>query len=413
MAVDNQNHSKSDGAPELPRTSIPVGEEVHKLAEAQDSASQYVFDQLDLELRTNPESFAVRLSDYGPLWKLPRGPRQRIFNHFLRQILKPEPRVYAEPELTAEDRYQESLEDTGGFPSYEARAIARGEAMVIPTPRLHLRSVYREPPKPVDSVPDVFRRGPLNDAFLEAELGSITSEDTQVEDEKAPNVEVHAAENVEPIKFGIEPNGGVTHTRRERKSATKLQEEAFSKGGALKYLKFVSSFGDKTKEERIEVMAKSLNHMFDYEENARVTMESLQALIKLISENAGAEDELLCDRPFMKDPGPTIQRALEAVTYYREAINAMNTPKSSVKGTISERVESTVLNDTVDNVETTAAELYFREEERQKLWDIQLRGIPSTTGSRVPERFGAIDIVTDVPELASIVETRLLRGHRE
>jgi len=417
MTVDNHDHSNNEGPLEWDVAPIPPDREIHDLAEAQNGAFQYVFDQLDLEKRENPDNFAMHMSNYKPLLKLSRGPRQRIINHFVRATLKPEatapPVLVSKPpikeELTPEERYQEILEDTAGFPSYEARAMAKGEEMVIPTPQSIVRPIYYEPVEIVDTEPDVFRRGPLNDAFIEAELGSLTSEETLADEEKIPKIESLLAGDDEPIKFGIEPDGSVTHTRREQKSAKKLRGEDFSKGGGLKYLKFVSGFGDKTPEERVETMTKSLNHMFDYEENARLTMDSLEALMRLISENARAEDELLGEQPFMKKPSLIIWRALGAITCYREAIDATNNPKVRVKGTIEERLEATILGDTVDNIETTAAELYFREEERQKLWDLQLHGIPSANSSKIPERFGAIDIVKDVPELEPIVEARLLK----
>lgn len=396
MTVDNHSNGETpaEWKPALP----PFNPDIHQDAEERDRDFQYVFDQLELVRQTDPDRFPKYINAFKPLWRLPTGPRQRILNYFIQPVIEAEESQKEDPEA---DRYQEMLEDTAGIPPYEARAIARGEPMVIPRPTDVIHPTHHL----VTDETDPFHRGtPANRAFIANELARF-ERSTQ----EAEQSETLAYTWPEDVKFGVEPNGMVTHSRRERRAATVLQSPDFNQGGALRYLKVISHFGGKPREERVETMTKSLNHMFDYEEDALATIGSLGTLMKKISIEASGPDAIFGQQAFLKERDPKITHALEAITLYLEAIDARANPRKRIKGELAERMRNLVLSDTVDNIETVAAELYFREEERLKLWEVQLRGHPADRQANIPRRFGAIDIVKDIPELTEIVETRLRR----
>lgn len=390
--------------PEWNVTPIPTSDPTDReVAERRNSTFEYAIGQLELVQRDSPEDLPHAINLNKVLWKLPTEDRKRILNYFIQAEEEPE-------EDTREARRKERLQDAAGKPVNEANAIVDGKRLYprasTRPPRSKVRHYSRRGgrsfPEASDSSLDPYWNGTATEEMIQDELARAAKAVPTVD----LDIEVGAGKAPEPIKFGIEPNGMVTHTRREQRSAKKLQGKDFDQGGGLRYLKVVSSYGKKSKEERLETMTKSLNHMFDYEQDAKATIESLGALIKSISKHAGSPDELLGEQSFIKEAQPIIIRALVAVAYYREAVETQVNPKRRVKGTLAERVEQTVLGDTVDNIETTAAELYFREEERLKLWGIQLRGHPADKELNIPRRFGAIDIVKDVPELAAVIDER-------
>lgn len=414
MSVDN--HGTDDYSPEWHTASMP-DQGVHEYAEKLDSKFQYVFDQLDLMKREDPDHFSKRLNAYKPLWKLSKNSQQRILNHFIEPMIREQEQSESDTpyreNTPEEDRLQEFYEDVQGLPSYMARAKARGEEPEVPTLKIPNRLNKRVDRDIKINDKDPFQQGSAaNDQFIRTELArgafSVVQTETQAtEPQPIPETESQPTKKPEPIKFGIEPDDTISHTQREHQSAKKLRGEEYNVGGGLRYLKVISNYGGGSREERIETMTKSLNHMFDYEEDARKTKASLEVFLRYMSQHTGGADELLSVQPFMKKPEPAIIRALEAVTYYREAKAAEGNRKKRVKGTISERVERTVLNDTVDNVETDAADLYFLEDARQRLWDLQLRGREADAELGISKRLGAIDIVKDIPELGPMVYQRL------